>query len=166
MRARKTVSLQKTINYQKVNVIKSNTRMKKFLLAVIMLFSVSAMCTADNDPEVERLKAQQEVLKLNGQLTKLKIAYEKATSETSELKRKAMEANSHVNTAATPKLSTADAAATAKEAKARAKALKKVKNANNKLAKNQKNIATLEKKMQKVQSLLDKLGKKIEFVNQ
>ena len=89
--------------------------MKNLLLAVMLLFSLSTVCIAGNDPEVERLKAQQEVLKLNEQLTKLKIAYEKATSETSELKKKAMKANSNVDTS-TPKLSTADAAATAKDA--------------------------------------------------
>lgn len=139
--------------------------MKKLFLAAMLLFSLSAVCTAGNDPEMERLKAQQEVLKLNGQLTKLKIAYEKATSETDELKKRAMEANSNVDTSA-PDFSTTDAATAAKDAKARAKALKKVKDANNRLAKNQKNIATLEKKMQKVQSRLDKLSKKIEFVDQ
>ena len=106
--------------------------MKNLLLAVMLLFSLSTVCIAGNDPE---------------------------------LKKKAMEANSNVDTSA-PDFSATDAAATAKEAKARAKALKKVKAANDKLAKNQKEIANLEKKMQKVQSRLDKLSKKIEFVDQ
>ena len=147
------------------NVNKKHVCMRKLALAAIVLFSLSEVCTAGRNPEVERLKAQQEILKLNAQLNKLQIEYEKAVSETEGLKAKAIEANSDANASATT-FSTADAAATAKEAKERVKAMERVKETNKKLAKNQKTIATLKKKIQKVQSRLDKLGEKIEFVGQ
>lgn len=139
--------------------------MKKIFLAMCMLLSLSMASYADNNPEMKRLKAQQEVLKLNTTLNKLKMDYEKAVSETSSLRDKAMEANAAAN-ASVPTFSTSDAAATAKEAKERAKALKKVNAANKKLAKNQQQISTLQKKIQKVQGRLDALNRKIEFVAQ
>ena len=129
------------------------------------VLSLTAVSRADSNPEVKRLKVQQEVLKLNTELNKLRIDYEKTVSETSSLREKAMEANANAN-ASVPTFSTSDAAATAKEAKERAKALKKVNAANKKLAKNQKQIESLQKKMQKVQNRLDALNKKIEFVTQ
>lgn len=140
--------------------------MKKLLyVSLVMLFLGTSYAVA-GDPQVQNLKAQKRVLKLNTELTNLRMAYEKALAASSGLQTKAAEANADANSTIVTSYSTADASGTAQTAKDQAKTLDKVEKANDKLAKNQKELDRLKKKIEKVQSQLDKLNKKIEFVNQ
>ena len=140
--------------------------MKKLLFASIMMLSFGVISFAGDNREIQKIKAQQKVLKLNTKLAKLRLCYEKAIAETAELETKAAEANIAANSSTTTYYSTMDAKATAKAAKEQAKALDKVKKANARLAKSQKNVQKIQRKIDKIQDDLDKMNKKIEFVNQ
>lgn len=113
--------------------------MKKLLyVSLVMLFLGTSYAVA-GDPQVQNLKAQKQVLKLNTKLTNLRMAYEKALAVHQELCKKASDINAEASSEAVSSYTIMDASASAKAAKERAKVLDKVENANKKVVKSQKN---------------------------
>ena len=140
--------------------------MKKLLyVSLVMLFLGTSYAVA-GDPQVQNLKAQKQVLKLNTKLTNLRMAYEKALAVHQELRKKASDINAEANSGAVSSYTTMNASASAKAAKERAKVLDKVENANKKVVKSQKKLDKLLKNIEKVQRRLDDLNKRVVFITQ
>ena len=140
--------------------------MKKLLyVSLVMLFLGTSYAVA-GDPQVQNLKVQKQVLKLNTKLTNLRMAYQKALAVHQELRKKASDINAEANSGAVSSYTTMDASASAKAAKERAKVLDKVENANKKVVKSQKKLDKLLKNIEKVQRRLDDLNKRVVFITQ
>ena len=140
--------------------------MKKLLyVSLVMLFLGTSFAVADG-PQVQNLKVQKQVLKLNTKLTNLRMAYQKALAVHQELRKKASDINAEANSGAVSSYTTMDASASAKAAKERAKVLDKVENANKKVVKSQKKLDKLLKNIEKVQRRLDDLNKRVVFITQ
>ena len=140
--------------------------MKKLLyVSLVMLFLGTSYAVA-GDPQVQNLKVQKQVLKLNTKLTNLRMAYQKALAVHQELRKKASDINAEANSGAVSSYTIMDASASAKAAKERAKVLDKVENANKKVVKSQKKLDKLLKNIEKVQRRLDDLNKRVVFITQ
>lgn len=140
--------------------------MKKLLyVSLVMLFLGTSFAVADG-PQVQNLKVQKQVLKLNTKLTNLRMAYEKALAVHQELCKKASDINAEASSEAVSSYTIMDASASAKAAKERAKVLDKVENANKKVVKSQKKLDKLQKNIEKVQRRLDDLNKRVVFITQ
>ena len=140
--------------------------MKKMLCASLMLLFLGINSVVAGSPDVENLKLQKEVLKLNTQLTNLRLEYDKALTVHQELCKKASDINAGANSEAVSSYTIMDASASAKAAKERAKVLDKVENANKKVVKSQKKLDKLQKNIEKVQRRLDDLNKRVVFITQ
>lgn len=133
-----------------------------FLIGIMVLTTVAGF--AQSDTKIDNLKEQQQVLKMNTELNKLKLKYEKEKTYNLKLSKKAAEINVEANIATT-EFSTTNASNTVKDAKSTIKKLKEAKSINKKLAKSQKTLVKLEKKIAKLEAKIDNNNKRIKFMN-
>lgn len=136
--------------------------MKIFLFVATILLCFS--CGSSKSPELQRLEAREKILKLNTELTALKIDLEKEQLNRQQLLTEAESRNSTALDRTDNFSSASDASASAKQARKARRALKKAQKANKQLASANKRIEKIERQIQRKQKSIDKFNKKIEFI--
>lgn len=140
--------------------------MRTISIIYILFISLTLVSCATKSPEMERLEAREQVLKLNKKLNDYRMDYEKERLENKQLQMQVKSYNEDANKATNKFKTTENPGNVASDAKSAQKILKKAEKANEDLAKSNQKLEKIQKKIDEVQSEIDELNKKIEFVDQ
>ncbi|MDO4225016.1 MAG: SlyB protein [Bergeyella zoohelcum] len=138
----------------------------KNILFGIGLLGLLISCAGSATSQMQTLKSQEQVLKLNTELNNLKIQREKQSQEVTKLQYAVNKLDAQADAKTNEfSASNSDAATTVKTARKTGHLLKETQKANSHLAKSQEKLKSLDQQILKVQEKLDKLNKGVEFVD-